>query len=88
MSEGGPSGFELDGIHQHPTNALLEHPELLLIVGGFGILLAFVSTQICSGQVYPSRCTSQLELLGFGIAAVGLTAYVIFRLHRFDTEGE
>lgn len=84
----GPRGFQLDGIHQHPANALLEHPGLLLLGGGFGILLAFVSTRICSGRVYPSRCTSQLELLGFGIAAVGLTAYVIVRLSHLDTDGE
>jgi hypothetical protein len=84
----GPDGFRLDGVHRHPVNPFIEHPTLLLIVGGFGIGLALVSPEACAGSKFASQCMVFLELLGFGIAGVALTAYVIARYRRLAANSE
>lgn len=81
-----PEGFKSDGIYQNPTNALVEYPELMLLVGGFGIGVALFSAQISAGLIHSSRCTGSLELLGLGIAGVGVIPYVIVRIRRFLRE--
>lgn len=80
--ENGPRGFRLDGVARHPPNALVEHPELLLVIGAFGIGVTLFSSQLCAGLIHSIRCAGALELLGLGIAGVGVIPYVIVRIQR------
>lgn len=54
-----------------PAYALIEHPGLLLIIGGFGLLDAILSPNLCVAAYHPSppsECVSAYQSMGLIIA--------------------
>lgn len=75
-------GFEADSTYSVPANALVVHPGLLLLVGGFGIMLAVFAPLLCNDMFNPTRCENDLRLLGLGIGGLGLIPFTIVSVYR------
>lgn len=79
-------GLKSGSVYRLPANALVEHPGLLLIVGGLGLGLVFATPALCISEFNPSQCRANLEPLGWGIAGMGLLSYAIVRYRRLATD--
>lgn len=69
-----------------PAYAPIEHPGLLLLIGGFGLLIAIFSPYLCIAAYYhppPSECVSAYQSMGLITAGIGFVPYawVLTRRH-------
>lgn len=68
-----------------PAYALIEHPGLLLIIGGFGLLLAILSPNLCTAAYAPpppGECVSAYRSMELTIAGVGFVPYALVLTRR------
>lgn len=67
-----------------PAHALIEHPGLLAIIGGFGLLVVLLSPNLCIAAYAfppPSQCVSAYRSMGLLIAGVGFLPYALVLTH-------
>ncbi len=70
-----------------PANAVVEHPELLLVGVVAGIGLAFTGPSFCATEFYPTQCEGTLWSVGWGLATVTGLGYGAFKCWRFVRTG-
>lgn len=79
------TGYGAGSPYLWPAYALIEHPGLLLVIGGFGLLLAILSPNLCTVAFYhppPSECVSAFRSMGLMIAGVGFVPYALVLTRR------